>query len=408
MQLRDYQERISKEAVERLHAYKIVFLAMEVRTGKTLTALAAAARYGARMVLFVTKKKAIPGIVRDYEAFGFPFGMQVINFESLHKLTVEPDFVIVDESHSIGAYPKPSKRTQALRHIVGSKPLILLSGTPTPESYSQIFHQLWISANTPFHEPTFYRWAKKYVWVKQRMINGYQVNDYSNAKTSSIWSVIEPMMITFSQEDAGFTSLVEEEIHTVVPTPMLKSIFDDIQHTRVIEMQGGQVVSAPTPAILLQKLHQLTGGTVLSDEGERLLIDPYKAHYIWERFAGRHIAIFYKFKAERDLLRSYFENIVETPESFNRDPQSIFIGQYQSAREGINLSSADDLVMMSIDFSAVSYFQARARLQSKDRVKPAKLHWIFGDGLLDEYVYQAVSSKHDFTLRYYNLNTRSR
>ena len=52
-------------------------------------------------------------------------------------------------------FPKPSKRTKQIKQIVGDKKLILLSGTITPESYSQIYHQFWISEFTPFIEKSF-------------------------------------------------------------------------------------------------------------------------------------------------------------------------------------------------------------------------------------------------------------
>jgi len=59
MKLRPYQTKISAEAVEILRNKHIVYLAMEVRTGKSLTALNTAQLYGAKRVLFLTKKKAI-------------------------------------------------------------------------------------------------------------------------------------------------------------------------------------------------------------------------------------------------------------------------------------------------------------------------------------------------------------
>lgn len=55
--LRDYQENISTDAAKLLGWTHIAYLCMEVRTGKTLTALAAAEKYGAKVVLFATKKK---------------------------------------------------------------------------------------------------------------------------------------------------------------------------------------------------------------------------------------------------------------------------------------------------------------------------------------------------------------
>ena len=56
--LRDYQEAIAGKAAALLKQYGIAYLAMEVRTGKTLTALSAADRYGAKKVLFLTKKES--------------------------------------------------------------------------------------------------------------------------------------------------------------------------------------------------------------------------------------------------------------------------------------------------------------------------------------------------------------
>lgn len=83
--LRDYQVNISTEANNVLKKFKIVYLAMEVRTGKTLTALNTAELYGAKKVLFLTKKKAISGIYEDYLNFKFDFFIRVVNDESIHK-----------------------------------------------------------------------------------------------------------------------------------------------------------------------------------------------------------------------------------------------------------------------------------------------------------------------------------
>jgi len=208
-------------------------------------------------------------------------------------------------------------------------------------------------------------------------------------------------MIFFSQKDAGFEVFIDEKIHLLKVPSTVKSIYNILERDRIVYLDEYTPISASTPAILMQKLHQLSSGTILSDDGKRFIIDDFKAKYIKKTFKGEHIAIFYKFIAEREMLQKCFDNIVDTPEEFNSDLSSIFIGQYQSAREGINLSTADALVMINIDFSAVSYFQAKARLQIKERAEPAELHWIFGEGLLTDYVYQAVSDKKDFTLKYY-------
>ena len=55
--LRDYQISGSEQAKDILTKYKIVYLAFQVRTGKTATALNTASMYGAKKVLFQLRKK---------------------------------------------------------------------------------------------------------------------------------------------------------------------------------------------------------------------------------------------------------------------------------------------------------------------------------------------------------------
>src|SRR5690554_6324227 len=106
---RDYQEEISTEACIILKKLKIVCLFMEVRCGKTFTSLMTAEKYGAKNVLFLTKKKAIKSIKDDYELMKPSFDITIINNESMHKIDGEFDLVIHDESHRFGSFPKLSK-----------------------------------------------------------------------------------------------------------------------------------------------------------------------------------------------------------------------------------------------------------------------------------------------------------
>ena len=119
--LRKYQEEVAEQGLAILSKYKIVYLVMEVRTGKTLTALKTADLYGAKKVLFITKKRAIDSrtILNDYEALSPGFEMQLINKESLHKITDNDfDLVISDEHHATAsAYPKANKSAKDLKKL---------------------------------------------------------------------------------------------------------------------------------------------------------------------------------------------------------------------------------------------------------------------------------------------------
>ena len=59
---RPYQTRIINKGREVIAKYRFVYLAMEVRTGKTLTALGIAQACAFRNVVFLTKKKALSAL----------------------------------------------------------------------------------------------------------------------------------------------------------------------------------------------------------------------------------------------------------------------------------------------------------------------------------------------------------
>ena len=140
---------------------------MEVRTGKTLTSLGIAEKMFMNNVLFITKKKAISSIENDYKLLSPKFKLIVINYESLHKIpNLKWDMIVCDEAHSLGAFPKPNKRAKAVKDIIYKTraKVILLSGTPTPESYSQIYHQIYGIPSNPFSDcVNFYKFAHN-IW----------------------------------------------------------------------------------------------------------------------------------------------------------------------------------------------------------------------------------------------------
>ncbi len=79
MEYRDYQLEIINNASRTIAEHKFVYLAMEVRTGKTLTALGIAEQQNCKRVLFLTKKKAIRSIEKDYEMLNPLYNLLVIN-----------------------------------------------------------------------------------------------------------------------------------------------------------------------------------------------------------------------------------------------------------------------------------------------------------------------------------------
>lgn len=402
IELRPYQRTAVDQCKVILRERNIAYLAAEVRTGKNFMSFFVAHELGWRNVCLITKKGAIEGVESDYAKVKHLIQLKITNFEQAHKLINLYDGFIIDEAHSLGAFPKPSARTKILKELIGPKPVLLMSGSPTPETPAQSYHQWWISPYSPFRAYTnFYKFAHQFIDIKKKFINGFPLNDYTHAKAEEIKKITDPYTVTVSQQDAEFTSFVEEEILTVKMDSRIYQLMKILKKDKVYTLKSGNVIVADTPVKLQSLCHQISSGTIKVNEDTRQVLDESKAWFIKTRFAGQKIGVLYKFIAEGELLKRIFPNWTDSPEEFNRREDLIFIRQVVSGREGVNLSTADALVMYNIDFSATSYWQARARMQTQTRTKASKLYWIFSEYGLEHFVYKAVSNKKNFTLDYF-------
>lgn len=410
MEFRDYQLEMIKKAKPLLEKDRFVYLAMEVRTGKTLTSLGVSALLPVQNLLFITKKKAIGSIEDDYKMLNPSYKITVVNYESLHKIDQKGwDMVVCDESHGMGAFPKRNKRsTQVKSLILKNNPyVIFLSGTPTPESYSQMYHQVSTMRNHPFKEyTTFYKFAKKYVNITQRKINSFLINDYS-CGLDTIISEMKPHTLSYTQKEAGFKVKTTEHVIEVDMLPITYQLAKKLTKNLVIEGKD-DVILADTPVKLMMKLHQIYSGTVKFESGNSMVLDYSKAEFIHDNFIDIKIGIFYKFKQELVALQKiYGDQLCTDLETFKSTDKSIAL-QIVSGREGISLKEAKILVYYNIDFSATSYWQSRDRMTTKDRLEN-DVYWIFSKGGIEHDIYQSVIKKKNYTLRHFerdllNLN----
>ena len=399
-ELREYQLKGAIEGSEILSKYNILYMAWGVRTGKTCTSLKVCHLIGAKKVLFLTKKKAITSVRNDYEEFGFDklFHIVICNNESMHKIDEDDfDVVVMDESHRHGSFPKPSSGAKLFKSMFGSKPIIMLSGTPTPESFSQMYHQMWVSIFSPWKNyVNFYKWARDYVDVRIKHIGSFAHNDYSKGIENKIMSDVSHLMITYTQEQAGFKSVITEKVFNVKMKPIIYTMVDRLHRDLVIQGKD-DVILADTAAKLMQKTHQLYSGTIKFESGRSMVIDTSKADFIRSHFANSKIGIFYVFKEELNALMQVFgsDRLTTDLDEFNSTDKNIAL-QVVSGREGISLRNAEFLVFYNIQHSAVSFWQARDRMTTIDR-PDNQVFWIFSEGGIEDKIYKVVKGKKRYT-----------
>ena len=402
LEFRDYQNEIIAKGKDILAAKKFLYLAMEVRTGKTLTSLGIAEELGYENVLFITKKKAISSITADTNLLCPSYVLFIINYESLHKAPdVKWDLIICDEAHGMGSYPKPSNRAKAVKALVSKcdSHVMLLSGTPTPESYSMIYHQVYGIPNNPFRLfKNFYGFAREHVRIKEIKINGMMHKNYDDAP-ASVMDYMKPYTIAYTQAEAGFKVDTQEHVLYVEMKPTTYALCARLQKDLVISGKDNDILG-DTPVKLMQKLHQMYSGTVKFESGDSMVLDYTKAEFIRERFKQEKVGIFYKFKEELNALKKvYGDDLTTDLEEFENTSKSIAL-QIVSGREGISLRQASALVYYNIDFSATSYWQSRDRMTTKERLK-SDVYWVFSRGGIEDKIYKAVTKKKAYTVTHF-------
>jgi len=401
IELREYQLPKSEAVQSALRTEGIAYLSGEMRTGKTRTTFHALEGIGSEKVLWITNIKAMPDIKQQALDVGFQPELTVINKEQLHKyVTKHYDTVVIDEAHNFGGFPKPSLCAFRVRKIP-ARYHVLLSGTPFADACgSQVFHQIWACNSRIWREyKSFYHWVRAgYVTPKQiRTGAATFATDYSDANIDWIKDSIGHIWVEMTQAEAGGFLEVEEEYFPVDMGEQTMALLKKMKKDNVFEFKSGATCTAPTPASVCNKLHQLSGGSVIDDDGTAHVISWEKVKAINDYIAehpGDRIAIYYGYIKEGEMLREHITGtIANTPEQFREIPGSVFIGQHQSNKEGIDLQVADVIIMYSTPWSHVCYAQIRQRANVRGREKPSRVLWLVGKGGIDGLVIKALQEK---------------
>jgi hypothetical protein len=404
IQLRPYQEEAIEKAYPIIATHRIIYLNMEVRTGKTITSFALANKLLGHVrncrIMFITTKKAIDmgGIQEDFDSMRIPFQLELVSMDSLHKVNASInyyDVIIADESHLIGgAFPKPSNRADNLKAMFQRNKYafyIMLSGTPHPESKAQLFHQFWVHPSHPYHEQNFYKWAKENCNITKKYVGtGVQVNDYSDI--TSAMEECTKFFIHVSQIEAGFKTKIEENIIKVEMPPTIKGLINRLRKDKIIKGEK-EIVLADTGVKLQSKIHQLCSGTVKFESGANMVISDFKAEAIKNKFKNEKLVIFYLYTAELDAICQVFGTDV----SGTKATKHIAL-QLQSGARAITLKEYDAIVYYNIGFSCELYSQSRDRMSFKEREKN-NVYFVFSKGGIEEKIYRTVQEKRDYSLK---------
>lgn len=383
-----HQIELAKQIVRVLREHGLVYVSAEERTGKTLSSILASEELDVKRILILTKKKALDGWIDTLARYSHRKSYTVINYHSVHKLgSQEFDLIILDESHSyLSGYPKVGVIWKQVAVYTKDKPIIYLSATPSAQSLSLLFHQFKLSSWSPWHQyNSFYDWHKTYGIPVKLRVGGQLVNQYHKTKDFFPW--IKHLFVSLSRQEIGFKHEPKDHVHHIQLSTESQKLYARLEKDQIIEELE---VLGDSPVKLMTKLHQICGSAVKREDGEAVKLEGLeKIKYMLKTFGHlEHVAILAKYTAEIELIQQYI-------------PSTWFVGQIKRFAEGVDFSMYDTQIVYSLDFSASTYFQMRARQANYFREKPIDVHFLLVPDSVDEYVYESVQKKRDFTIKYY-------
>ncbi|PIR06668.1 MAG: hypothetical protein COV55_02845 [Candidatus Komeilibacteria bacterium CG11_big_fil_rev_8_21_14_0_20_36_20] len=390
---KQHQLKIASEALPILKKHLMVYLAMEERTGKSITAIRITeACNNVSNVLIITTKKALNGWFETLEKHPHTNIYTCINYESVHKISGKVDLVILDESHKfISGYPKTSIIWQKVKNFTLNKPIIYCSATPYAQGTQMLFHQFALSKWSPWKRySNFYDWYRDYSVRKangelftKKITASESIVDYTKVNHNKVKSDCKHLFISYTREELGFEHEPNDVLHYITLSKNLKDIYNTIVTKKVLHFSHAETskdytLVCDTPAKLRATLHMLEGGVLkVGDEYLNLGFNE-KVDFILNKWGdSKNLVIMYYFKADKIKLEKYFKNAT--------------ILHAQTNAEGVDLSTYKDLVIYTQNHSTAQHTQRRARQANMNRKEEINVNYLLVKGAASAKAYKTVS-----------------
>lgn len=423
-----------------------VMLAMDMGTGKSLTAIALLEEWQAQKVLILGPRRALPvwplefqkHALRNWHVIVPPLSSPVttralrirqeiglaearkqpyvvtVNYESAWRkgmtellTAVDWDVVILDESHRIKAPGgKQSQFCGRLRKRARRR--INLTGTPMPHSPLDIYGQ-YRFLDPGIFGTSYNRFRNRYAVMGG--FEGRQVIGYQNE--AELAGKFGDLAFVCKSDDVLDLPEYHHVEHFCDLEPKARRIYDKLDQEFVAGVGDGEI-TAQNALVKLLRLQQLTGGWLKDDEGVLHRVSTAKedlyADWLQDFKEGEPLTTFCRFHTDLDAVKAatlgdkrvYGElsgRVKETSLEYGLEgplmrPDIDMIGvQWQAGGVGIDLTRSNQVGIYSLGYNLGDYEQGIKRNHRHGQVHSVTYHHFIARGTKDEAVYDALRNR---------------
>ena len=314
------------------------------------------------------------------------------------------DNLVIDESSRFK--DASTKRFKAIKkHLKTFRRRIILTGTPTPQGYADLWSQVGILDLGDRLETSITKFRAKYMYPSERnrhtgMIYKWALNTGADKQ---IQDKIKDICFSLKAEDYLDLPEVTKVYHTVRVDNATRANYDTLRKHMVLETNQ-DTITAVSAAALSNKLLQFTSGVLYNENKEHIYQHSAKLDYLedlWDEETPT--LVFYHYQSTLNALKQKFKDIKvlddnpQTLVDWRAGKIKMLVAHPQSGGIGINLqcNTADTAQMVWVDlpWSSENYIQANARSHRQGQEKPVIIHHLIMERSIDSQVVDVLEGK---------------
>lgn len=334
--------------------------------------------------------------------------------DALEALPLRDDLwrtLILDELSSFKS--RASLRWKAARRLIKESKTDYvwgLTGTPSPNGYLDLWPQIYLLDNGTRLGTGITAYRSRYFTPGHTLPSGV-VTEWLLKPEADKKIRKRIGDICLSMQTEGRIHLPDITFNTVkvkLP-PRVKTAYDKMARDLVVDIRdifGGEIHSAQSAGVLASKLAQMSAGFLYVDDadirgGKYTELHTAKVDALKDivEFATSPVLVFYRFKAELEMIERAFPDAVnvKAPESvkrWNRGEIPVMLAHPASAGHGLNLQrGGHTVVWTSLPWSLEEWQQGNKRLHRQGQTNPVVVHVIAARGTVDPQIAAALKVK---------------
>ena len=300
--------------------------------------------------------------------------------------------IIIDESQ--GFKNHASKRFKCLKKFI-SKYIVLLTGTPMPKSYMDMWSQQYLIDNGQLLGKNITAYRDRYFIYNSRKF------EYRCVYREEISELLKHNWLSMKSED--YLQLPDKIFNSISVEIDNHSQYKNFEKQYLIQINDDKI-TAVNAGVLTNKLLQYCNGAIYDENKKYVEIHNNKLDALDEivnNYPDENILVAFNFKCDEQRLKARFKNAVtltsknigEVEKQWNDKKIKLLLCQCSTAK-GLNLQQGGRIIVwFGLTWNMESYQQFNARLHRQGQTKPVIIYHLVASKCMDERVLKILKNK---------------